>query len=402
MPSVDLELEKKEVKDGLQVFIQTDSKEELILACPGDKNKLRSQKTWRKKKQNTGSGTPKLIVFPIGRMECTERLPAVIDPSGHSCAKTGTQMEIGFQVGKDLVPLMSLCHDLIKADTLYVEHDLPSKICEATYFEPRPDFQEGPLPLYKDVPLKLIYTKEYQKKLFEELMGSELSEPLLTGKYFLARGHLAPKADFYYATWKWSTFFYANAAPQWQIINAGNWKSLENYVRKVAAKTGEDLRIITGTFGVLKMYSPKSRSSVEVLLHSNKVRVPAAFFKIIQSKATNKAIVAICSNDPFATKDTAPKELCKDIAAQNSWPDDKKEFSKGRIYFCDVGKFLKQVQTAPKISYKGILQGIEESLNPPTISRVQSGRERLERCLHSMLTRSKRMISRSVRVCRTP
>lgn len=98
MPSVDLELEKKEVKDGLQVFIQTDSKEELILACPGDKNKLRSQKTWRKKKQNTGSGTPKLIVFPIGRMECTERLPAVIDPSGHSCAKTGTQMEIGFQV----------------------------------------------------------------------------------------------------------------------------------------------------------------------------------------------------------------------------------------------------------------------------------------------------------------
>nr|XP_018906864.1 PREDICTED: uncharacterized protein LOC109036899 [Bemisia tabaci] len=327
MPSISVELEEKEIKDGLQVFIQTDSKEELILACPGDKNKLRSQKTWRKKRQNTGSGTPKPIVFPIGRMECTERLPAVIDPSGHSCAKTGTQMEIGFQVGKDLdlVPLMSLCHDLIKADTLYVEHDLPSKICEATYFEPRPDFQEGPLPLYKDVPLKEIYTK-----------------------------------------------------------------------------TGEDLRIITGTFGVLKMYSPKKRSSFEVYLHPNKVRVPAAFFKIIQSKATNKAIVAICSNDPFATKDTAPKELCKDIAAQNSWPDDKKEFSKGRIYFCDVGKFLKQVQTAPKISYKGILQGIEESLNPPTISRVQSGRERLERCLHSMLTRSKRMISRSMRILRTP
>ena len=49
----------------------------------------------------------------------------------------------------------------------------------------------------------------------------------VTSTQFLARGHLAAKSDFVFATAQRATFFFTNAAPQWQPFNAGNWNFLE-------------------------------------------------------------------------------------------------------------------------------------------------------------------------------
>lgn len=44
-----------------------------------------------------------------------------------------------------------------------------------------------------------------------------------------------------------ATFYYANAAPQWQTSNGHNWEAIENDVRHFAGRLNEDLDIYTGT-----------------------------------------------------------------------------------------------------------------------------------------------------------
>lgn len=81
---------------------------------------------------------------------------------------------------------------------------------------------------------KIGFLQKYQRGLFNQLLGKGQGEKFIKGTYYLARGHLAPDGDFLYGSWQWSTYFYVNTAPQWQIINAGHWLALERYLRKFA------------------------------------------------------------------------------------------------------------------------------------------------------------------------
>lgn len=56
------------------------------------------------------------------------------------------------------------------------------------------------------------------------------------GTKFLSRGHLAPDADFLFGSWQFATYFYINAAPQWQSINGKNWLTVEKLVRSLGIK----------------------------------------------------------------------------------------------------------------------------------------------------------------------
>ena len=86
---------------------------------------------------------------------------------------------------------------------------------------------------------------------------------------YLARGHLAPNADFLTYAWQVeqhlplptpacqhlhtalssafsgqdATFTFIDVAPQWQSFNAGNWLDLENGVRDLAAKVIRDSKV---------------------------------------------------------------------------------------------------------------------------------------------------------------
>ena len=63
------------------------------------------------------------------------------------------------------------------------------------------------------------------------------------GDLYLARGHLAPNADFMTYAWQDATFTFIDVAPQWQSFNAGNWLDLENGVRYLAEYITGDLRV---------------------------------------------------------------------------------------------------------------------------------------------------------------
>ena len=70
---------------------------------------------------------------------------------------------------------------------------------------------------------------------------------------YLAKGHLSPDADFIWQEWQDATYYYFNAAPQWQSINNGNWKAIEEAVRKYAYQKSANLKIFTGTQGQLSV-----------------------------------------------------------------------------------------------------------------------------------------------------
>ena len=87
------------------------------------------------------------------------------------------------------------------------------------------------------------YDVKHQKAL---LAGFSESKTPLLGK-----GHLTPDGDFKNDEncVRSFTHIYTNAAPQWQLFNAGNWAALEGAIRSYADDLAVQLYIFTGTGG---------------------------------------------------------------------------------------------------------------------------------------------------------
>merc|ERR1719158_1129280 len=89
-----------------------------------------------------------------------------------------------------------------------------------------------------------------------------------------------------------STFHYINAAPQWQIINKGNWYELEENCRKLALRENLDLDTYTGTSGVSEL--PHIETDILVRLYitggQNKIPVPEYFWKILHDTTRNLGV----------------------------------------------------------------------------------------------------------------
>ena len=67
--------------------------------------------------------------------------------------------------------------------------------------------------------------------------GTKKGLPLIDRKInFLAKGHLAPDAAFVYQEEADATYFYINAAPQFQSFNNQNWKEIERATRELAKR----------------------------------------------------------------------------------------------------------------------------------------------------------------------
>ena len=72
---------------------------------------------------------------------------------------------------------------------------------------------------------------------------------------------------------KYSTFYYINAAPQWQTFNSGNWLSVENSVRSLAEDQGRELVVYTGTNGVMRLKDEEG-DEVDIFLYPEEGRLP--------------------------------------------------------------------------------------------------------------------------------
>lgn len=212
------------------------------------------------------------------------------------------------------------------------------------------------------------YTYESQRRTICEqtlsLSKNQCDAYFEPSRRFLARGHLAPAADFVYLTAKRATYSLINVAPQWQQLNNGAWKKMEAGVRAKSLRTSAVLDMYTGTLGTLRLRDGRGTLR-ELYLDGadGKMPVPAIFYKVVIDQTAAKGVVFLAINHPLATaaevqtlKDSVK---CADVADQLSWPTvwfsgkDRVDRStaafreSGYMFACVVKDFARHVDSLP-------------------------------------------------------
>lgn len=222
------------------------------------------------------------------------------------------------------------------------------------------------------VSANLVYKQTYQKSRFTKLLGTaELSRRYIQiGKSYLARGHLTPVADFQYAAWQFSSFYYINTTPQWQSVNAGNWKNIEQEVRDFSKDRPSALKVYTGTHGYM-LLEAHDGFPVTIFLAPGKFPVSLYLWKIIYCEIEKRAIVFVVLNHPFVPFVTNRDYICPNICHKYGWDSDKwKRLDKGFLICCNYHEF-KLVVPYPKLVVRGILR---RTVNFKWKGKVQTNR----------------------------
>ncbi|GAB0092064.1 uncharacterized protein DMENIID0001_070220 [Sergentomyia squamirostris] len=263
----------------------------------------------------------------ISRLTCADYPIHTGRNTGRQCYGSGSRVtEIGFPVGNRFLHLFEVCHNTVISSTYYV------------HFWLRPGnqgFQRGitrpPFSQYDHFPSNLnvnrMYRRDVQRETFAEILGSQqIADDLIhpTNDYFMARGHLAARADFIFRNHQRASFYFINAAPQWQTFNGGNWERIEDGVRQFVANRGIEVEVYTGIWGNLEKRDVNGNLQSLVLVNDSnnpRIPVPKFYYKVVYEPRTTSAIVLIGVNNPYATRQEITNEymICTDIGSRINW-----------------------------------------------------------------------------------
>lgn len=160
--------------------------------------------------------------------------------------------EIGWREGDEFVRQITVCHVRASATTLYANHTVERGATGAsggrTTFRHRHVTDNA---IYPTSSVLEYYKVEKQRETIRNDRSRsfiDYSRPT----HYLVKGHLAPNADFVDAAKRRATFYLINAAPQWQSFNNGNWKALEDSIRRKAGSERGAIHVYTGVYGALR------------------------------------------------------------------------------------------------------------------------------------------------------
>ena len=204
----------------------------------------------------------------------------VIEDGLSSCGPEGqgTVSQIGFKLNeKRIFPVITVCHSRSQEVTFYTNHTLYGRFLHyKSIYEKSANFnyREGRL-YFQSISANDAYRQVKQKRIFSSLVGpsqkiTEVYNP--NDGLFLARSHLAPKADLLYTDWQEASYLFSNIVPQWQRINHNNWRHVEEAVRSAARRRGVTFQVVTGVVGVMKV-SLQSDREYTVHLHHDMPRL---------------------------------------------------------------------------------------------------------------------------------
>lgn len=203
----------------------------------------------------------------------------------------------------------------------------------------RPSFNRIGTPTAANVAAS--YEKQAQITRFKRVFGR--SQKYFTSKAYMARGHLAPDADFVFTSGQYATFFLANTVPTYQSINNGNWKSVEYKTRKLATQERTTLEIYTGAYGQLQLLSSDGDEVPIYLSDANKLEVPEYLFKVVYNPIRRTAIVFVTSTNPFSSQKKF-QPLCEDVCAAANVTFEQRKLDAGRTICCAYGDFARIVR----------------------------------------------------------
>jgi hypothetical protein len=266
--------------------------------------------------------------FHISNFVCNSYPYHIAQRTNETCYGGARLVRIGFEVGTRFLRVMDVCFDELLERTHYVKYEL---IPANTKFQsgfPRPAFIEGGFFPGRD--MNTVYSQISQRAKISELLGSTLLGDQLvqaSTDFYMARGHLAAKADFIYGSEHRATFHFINAAPQWQIFNGYNWERVEDSCRRIVGEHRLTLDVYTGTYDTLSF---KDINGVPRQIHLSTdvnnnpvVPVPKFYYRIVIDTATNKGVVLIGVNNPYATMEEILSDyiICDDVRISNLGDD---------------------------------------------------------------------------------
>jgi DNA/RNA non-specific endonuclease len=132
------------------------------------------------------------------------------------------------------------------------------------------------------------------------------------------RGHLTPRSDHLFSSWRYATFYTINSTPQWRRINSGNIEKIEDILKIKAKNLKSDLIILSGGFEICQMKNKLRTEKINLTLVPKKVPVPKWLFKIAQDPLTNQMIAFFVLNDPHVKNEADIGELpCRNLFKSN-------------------------------------------------------------------------------------
>ncbi|KAJ8725076.1 hypothetical protein PYW07_016034 [Mythimna separata] len=347
--------------------IHVNHKEPVVIACP--EQVIQNVATTREvataicENNNLVSGAGWLNGNrAFGELTCSAHLRPVIYDPNRSCWNGHSVILVGYNVTGIFYQLYGACFDQNLMQSLYVWYDqTPAHAVHQTRV-PRPSTWQ-PETFFPGVNLNTLYTQASQRNVLGGHVGQELAGRYITrtNQRFLAKGHLAAKSDFVFASAQRATFFYINAAPQWQCINAGNWNRLEQKLRARIAAAGYNTVIYTGTYGVVKLPDQNNRL-VDIFLSQRQVPVPLYFYKVAYEESSQRGTAFITINNPHLPLAEAVRiadEICEDQCRRNSdfdwltWEPDRVEI--GYSFCCTVDDFRSSIPHLPRFQTIGLL-----------------------------------------------
>ncbi|XP_055856178.1 uncharacterized protein LOC129919345 [Episyrphus balteatus] len=298
--------------------------------------------------------------YDFSKVLCSSWISAKARKTGASC-NGGIEVETGFSVGSRFVKQLEICFDEELEVTRYVYYQLTPG---SNYFQngvARPNFVTAGFFDGKNV--DNLYKQVTQTETINNELGGVAGQYIDTKtNVYLARGHMAAKADFVYGTEQRGTFLFLNAAPQWQVFNAGNWQRVEDSVRKWVSTNKKTVNCWTGVYGVTTLPN-KHGVETEMYLdydrnHNGLIPVPMLYFRVVIEPATKRGVVLIGVNNPHLTLAQIKKDyiLCKDVSDKITWINWKKtDIKAGYSYACEVEDFAKKNPNLPEFDVTSLL-----------------------------------------------
>merc|ERR1719158_1289441 len=245
-----------------------------------------------------------------------------------------TRASIGWSIDGKYKEQIGLCIDEKMFATIWTNHTLHGANIDYRDIDPgRPGFRIDTtgtkrfFPWATSTKMNEYYSKKNQLSQVKKLLKTnnklgalkiiDTSRSGTQGTHYFAKGHLSPDAAFVYNVMQDATYYFMNAAPQFQSFNTGNWKALEYNTRDLATKLGRDLQVTTGTYGMLSYPDNNNNPTHLYLFNGTYVPAPKYYWKVVQDHKTNTAVAFIGSNDPHVN--SAPLELCKNRCGEMEW-----------------------------------------------------------------------------------
>ncbi|CAH0397505.1 unnamed protein product [Chilo suppressalis] len=350
--------------------IRVNSGQQIRVSCPGSGRSLRHTNIASTVHTATATCVNNNLVSGVGWLHgnsefggltCSAEAFHEAQATGGRCFNNNIVIRVGFVVDNVFRTWYQSCFDQNRLEVLYVWYNQDATNAVHQNNVARPSWLAGSF--FPGVNINSVYTQVQQKQAIARIVGQAMADRYVTSTQFLARGHLTAKSDFVFATAQRSSFYFINAAPQWQPFNAGNWNWLEQNLRARIGQAGYNTVIYTGTFRVTQLRDGGGILR-DIFLHESgntrQVPVPLYFYKVVYDASRRLGTAFVSINNPYYTAAEARSlQFCTDRCRNNNafswlrWQPDRVDI--GYSFCCTIPDFRRVIGHIPNFIVNGLL-----------------------------------------------